>query len=157
MAAKRVEIYQEPDENVPEIARELYLVRAEGGKSLGYRTDIITENMSERVLALLGEQKHQNAHVSKTVLSLKSSCPSYNRGCEWLGTLGECENHLNVCGYVHEKCKLGYEIGLPRHELNIDMKETCLYRKIPCEHCKHDFKVCDISLSSCDRALQTRM
>ncbi|KAI6653337.1 TNF receptor-associated factor 4, partial [Oopsacas minuta] len=87
------------------------------------------------------EQTVPNTHVRNTVLSLKCSCPLQERGCEWLGTLGKCENHLDVCSYVHEKCKLGCGIELPRHELDMHVNEKCVHRKIRCEHCHIDFKV----------------
>ncbi|KAI6653157.1 TNF receptor-associated factor 4 isoform X1, partial [Oopsacas minuta] len=154
------------------------------------------------------EQTIPNTHVRNTVLSLKCSCPLKERGCEWLGTLGECENHLDACSHVHEKCKFGcgivlqreelkihmndkceyrkYHVGsvqlkcekgcgttvdrekmarhlekdcgrvveecklgcgieLPRHELDMHVNEKCVQRMIPCEHCKKDFKACDMS------------
>ncbi|KAI6647249.1 TNF receptor-associated factor 4 isoform X2 [Oopsacas minuta] len=145
-----------------------------GGSSLflGFRKDILTENLSDRESVLLickrcqgilreacisstgeqfcscctkgEEQTHPNIYVRDTVLSLKCSCPLFQRGCEWLGTLGECENHLDVCSHVHEKCKLGCDIVLPRHELSIHVSEQCNFREIPCEHCQTDFKVCDM-------------
>ena len=118
MAARRVEITE------PDIGRELCRARGEGGIFLGFRKDILTENLSERESAFLvcsrcegilseaclssgGEQfcscctdgeilTNPNTHVRNTVLSLKCSCPLSQRGCEWLGTLGECEEHLDV-------------------------------------------------------------
>ncbi|KAI6647251.1 TNF receptor-associated factor 4 [Oopsacas minuta] len=150
---------------VSEKGRDLCRVRGEGGKFLGFRKDILTENLTERDNTFLsctrcqgilreacisttsgeqfcsccskkGEQTHQNAHVSNTVFPLKCSCPLFNRGCDWLGKLGECENHLDLCGHVHEKCKLGCDIVLPRHELSSHIREECTFRKIPCEHCQ---------------------
>ncbi|KAI6647250.1 hypothetical protein LOD99_12247 [Oopsacas minuta] len=152
--------------------RDLCRVRGEGGIFLGFRKDNLTENLSDRESVLLvckrcqgilreacisstGEQfcscctkgedqTHPNMHVRDTVLSLKCSCPLFQRSCEWLGTLGECENHLEVCSHVHEKCKLGCDMELPRHELKVHVSEKCKLREIPCEHCKKDFKACDM-------------
>ncbi|KAI6647241.1 TRAF-like protein [Oopsacas minuta] len=104
----------------------------------------ILESEKGRDLCRGEEQTHPNIYVRDTVLSLKCSCPLSQRGCEWLGTLGECENHLDVCSYVHKKCKLGCEIVLPRHELKIHVSEQCNFREIPCEHCQTDFKAGDM-------------
>ncbi|KAI6646807.1 TNF receptor-associated factor 4 [Oopsacas minuta] len=103
------------------------------------------------------EQTSPNTHVRDTVLSLKCSCPLQKRGCEWLGTLGECENHLDVCRHVYEKCKLECKIVLSRHELKIHVSEKCNFRQISCEHCKKDFRVCDMSnhLKKCPKIRMT--
>ncbi|KAI6647242.1 TNF receptor-associated factor 4-like isoform X1 [Oopsacas minuta] len=168
-----------------EKGRDLCRVRGEGGIFLGFRKDILTENLSERDNAFLvcarcqgilrevcilstgeqfcscctkgEEQTHPNMHVRDTVLSLKCSCPLSQRGCEWLGTLGECENHLDVCSHVHEKCKLGCEIALPRHELKIHVSEKCKLRGILCEHCQTDLKAQDLPnhLEECQNIPQT--
>ncbi|KAI6646808.1 TNF receptor-associated factor 4 [Oopsacas minuta] len=103
------------------------------------------------------EQISPNIHVRNTVNSLKCSCPLQKRGCEWLGTLAECENHLHLCSHVHEKCKLGCDIVLPCHELSIHIREECTFREISCEHCKKGFRVCDMSnhLKKCPKIRMT--
>ncbi|KAI6647984.1 TNF receptor-associated factor 4-like isoform X1 [Oopsacas minuta] len=170
---------------VSEHGPDLCRVRGEGGLVRGFRRDILTENLSERDCALLvcprcrgilreacisfggahfclsctkgNEQTHPNTHVRNTISSLKSTCPLSTRGCEWLGTLGECENHLDMCSNVHEICKLGCDIVLPRYELVNHMSEKCLQRVIPCEHCEKNFRVCNMSshMNDCLKMLQT--
>ena len=127
MAAKR-------DDNLqPEIGRDLCRVRTEGGKYRGYRKNILIENLSERDNAIFvcprckgilrelcmstdgeqfcscckkeGEQTNPNIHMNNMILCFKCCCPLMVRGCGWLGTLGDCEIHLDTCGYVEEKCK----------------------------------------------------
>ena len=34
---------------------------------------------------------------------------------------------------------------MTRDELKIHVTETCVHRFIPCEHCKKDFKFCDMT------------
>ncbi|KAI6647983.1 TNF receptor-associated factor 4 [Oopsacas minuta] len=144
-----------------------------GGVATGHRRDILIENLSERDCTLLvcprchgilreaclsssgeqfcsccekgEEQSHPNIHVRNIVLSLKCSCPLYKRGCDWLGTLGECEKHLAVCDLVDEMCKLGCDIVLPRNEVHIHMSEKCLFREILCKYCQKELKFCDLS------------
>ena len=79
-----------------------------------------------------------------TVLLLKSSCPIHERGCKWVGNLGECEKHLEVCGYVYEMCKIGCGLVFTRDELKIHSKEMCSQRLVLCEHCIAEFKYCDL-------------
>ena len=76
-----------------------------------------------------------NEVVRKTVNSLKCSCPLLERGCEWLGTLNDCEEHLETCGYVRDLCKLGCEAVLHRNILRAHEQENCTYREVKCEHC----------------------
>ena len=167
MAAKRNETLQ------PEIGRDLCRVRTEGGKYRGYKKGILTENLSERDNAVFvcprcqgilrelcvstdgeqfcscckkeGEQTNFNIHVNKTVLSFKCTCPLNARGCSWLGTVGDCENHLDTCSYVQETCKLKCGVVLKRNDLVTHEKENCVQRIVNCEHCKKNFKFCELT------------
>ena len=46
---------------------------------------------------------------------------------------------------VVETCRLGCEVEMTRDELKIHVTETCVHRFIPCDHCKKDFKFCDVT------------
>ncbi|KAI6647190.1 hypothetical protein LOD99_12187 [Oopsacas minuta] len=76
-------------------------------------------------------------------------CPKMPLTCELgCGTVA-CRNNMahhieEECGRVMEKCKLGCGIELPRDELDMHVNEKCVQRMIPCEHCRIDFKVCDM-------------
>ena len=157
----------------PENGTELCRVKDREGFLRGFRKDILTENFTEREKRFLvcprcegilreacssitgenfclsckkrGEQTNSNLQVRNTVSDLKSLCPIHERGCKWVGNLGECEKHLEVCEYVYEMCNLGCGLVILRHELKIHSKETCSYRIILCEHCKAEFKYCDLS------------
>ena len=167
MAEKCIESLQ------PEIGRELCLVKGKNGEFLGYKRDILTENLSERentmfvcircqgimrevCLSSDGEQfcscckkedekTHPNLHVSNMVLSFKCSCPLIARGCGWLGALGGCQDHLDTCGYVYETCKLRCGVVLQRNELKVHEKENCPQRIVECKHCRKDFKSCELT------------
>ena len=153
----------------PETGRDLCLVRKDDERK-GYRKDILTDNLSERDAVFFcnrcqgivreacistdgqfcscckieGEQSHPNIHVSNMILSFKCSCPLMVRGCGWLGTLRNCENHLDTCGYVYETCKLRCGVVLQRNELNVHEMEKCPHRIVECGHCNNEFESCEL-------------
>ena len=86
-----------------------------------------------------------NLAVREMINLLKCSCPLSERGCKWLGSLEDCENHLDTCGYVYETCELECGVVLRRDELRIHEKEKCLNRIVKCEHCMKDFKSCELN------------
>ena len=77
-----------------------------------------------------------NIPVRKMVDSLKCSCPLLERGCKWLGTLKECEEHLDTCGHVRDQCKLGCGAVLQRNELRVHEEVECPLCIVKCKHCK---------------------
>ena len=129
----------------------------------GYRKDILKENLTEREEVLLiceicegimreasmsssGGQicsscevgimsPAPNVALRKMISSLKCCCPLNNRGCDWLGTLNDCENHLDTCGYVKGQCSLGCGKVLQRNELKVHAMKDCQLRKVRCEYC----------------------
>ena len=159
----------------PEIGRELCRVKRFGGRNGGYRKDILTDNLTERdktglickvckgimkeaCISSSGEQFCSYCHYShsdsketpdvsvrKMIVTLKCCCPLIERGCKWMGTLENCENHLDTCGYVYGRCKLKCRVVLGRDKLEIHEKEMCPRRKVKCDHCKKDFKSCELN------------
>ena len=138
----------------------------------GYRKDILTENLTERDKVILickkckgimkeacistnGDQfcsscensisKGPHTAIRETINSLKCSCPLIERGCKWFGTLEGCEDHLDKCGYVNEKCKLNCGTVLRREELERHEKENCTQRVVKCDHCDKNFKSCQLN------------
>ena len=166
MADKYTDILQR------EIGRELCLVRGKSGGNLGYKKGILIENLSERESTIFvcircqglmrevctssggeqfcssckkeDEQVHPNIQMDNMILSFKCSCPLITRGCNWLGVLGDCQNHLDTCGYVYEMCKLRCGVVLQRDELNVHEMEKCPQRIVECEHCNNEFKSCEL-------------
>ena len=157
----------------PEIGRELCLVKGKNGEFLGYKKDILIENLSERENKMFvcircqgimrvvctssdGEQfcsyckkkrerTHPTLQMDSTVLSFKCSCPLIARGCGWVGALGGCQDHLDTCGYVYETCKLRCGVVLQRNELKVHEKENCTQHIVECKHCRQDFKSCELT------------
>ena len=160
---------------IEEKGRYLCRVSKYEGKYRGYRIDILTENLNERdkvgfictvcegimkeaCISPSGEQfcsccrnissgkETSNVPVRKMINTLKCSCPLIERGCKWLGTLKDCENHLDTCGYVYVSCKLKCGVVLRHNELEKHEKETCSQRIVKCDHCKKDFKSCELNV-----------
>ena len=158
----------------PEIGRELCLVKGKTCEYRGYKRDILTENLSERDNTMFvcnrcqgimrevcistdggehfcscckkeGEQANPNLQMDKMILSFKCSCPLIARGCKWLGTLGGCQEHLDMCGYVLETCKLRCGVVLQRDELKVHEKEKCPQRIVKCKHCSREMKSCELA------------
>ena len=156
----------------PETGTELCRVRLEGGSLGGYRSDILTENLSEREKAIYkctrcngimkdasisnigkqlcvcckrkDEQIIPNENVRNTILSLKCACPLSKRGCEWLGRLEILENHLTTCGHVYESCQLLCGVVTTRDEMGRHVREECSQREEACLHCSGVHKVCEM-------------
>ena len=147
----------------PETVTELYLVKLDGGSLGGYRSDILTEKLSERENTMLkclrckgimkdtsinttgesfcfrcmreDESIGPNANVRDTILSLKCACPLSKRGCEWLGRLEIVENHLTTCSHVYESCQPLCGVVTTRDEMGKHMREECSQREEACLHC----------------------
>ena len=77
-------------------------------------------------------------------------CPKMEVSCELKCSKIMCREdmtqHLKQeCGLMVEMCKLGCGKEMTRNELRIHVTDTCVQRLIQCEHCKGDFKFCDMS------------
>ena len=165
MAEKFVEIIQ------PDIRKGLCVVEGKNEKYLGYKKDILTDDLSERDAVFFcnrcqgmmrevcistdggqfcscckkeNEQANPNIQMDNMILSFQCSCPLITRGCKWLGVLGGCQNHLDTCGYVYETCKLRCGVVLQRNELNVHEMEKCPQRIVKCEHCNNEFESCEL-------------
>ena len=161
--------------------RDLCRVEREDGEYGGYRKDILKENLSEREKLLLiceickgimreasmsssGEQfcsscnvgitsSASNVTLRKTISSLKCCCPLMRRGCVWLGTLKDCENHLVTCDCVGDECRLGCGKALQRKKLKFHENENCPLRNVRCKLCDKESISCKLPthLEMCPR------
>ena len=154
------------------LVEEQCCVISDGGKIRGYKKEIIVENLSKREIVFLicprcqgilrdaclltngeqaclcctnkDEESIGNTSVNNTVLSLKCACPLSKRGCEWLGVLGNCEDHLASCSHVNEPCKLACGVILQRCEVSYHLKELCVRRELECEGCTEKYIASDM-------------
>ena len=77
-------------------------------------------------------------------------CPKMKVSCELKCGERLCRENMaqhlkQECGMVAETCRLGCGVEMTRDELKTHVTETCVQRLIPCEHCKKDFKFCDMT------------
>ena len=108
----------------------------------GIMREAIMSSKGERFCSCCDEQFRfwfwgptPNVASRKIISSLKCCCPLMHRGCDWLGTLNDCENHLDTCGYVYDNCVLGCGEVLERGQLKAHETNNCSSRKIRCGHC----------------------
>ena len=76
-------------------------------------------------------------------MALKVHCSNKALGCEWVGGLGELEEHMKVgsvegkCEYVNVVCP--YECGdqIQRRSLEVHISDKCVKRPFTCQYCNH--------------------
>ena len=123
------------------------------GKQFCSSCEVQEQNSTNKVLWKPRNPPKQppNVAVRKMVNSLKCSCPLLERGCKWLGTISDCEDHLDMCGYVRDQCSLGCGTVVIRNKLNVHAKQSCQEREVCCEHCKQKlkFRVLSTHLKGC--------
>ena len=98
----------------------------------------------------------------REIRAIPVKCDNLERGCDWLGTVGDLEDHLTKCGSspvsCPNKCKVDH-LQLLRKSLKDHLETKCPNRAYNCEHCglrgkyasivgKHD-EECEKKLISC--------
>ena len=97
------------------------------------------------------ECKHCSRELKSCELATHlDKCPKMEVSCELKCGKRLCRENMaqhlkQECGLVVETCRLGCGLEMTRDELKIHVTETCVQRFIPCEHCKEDFKFCDMT------------
>ncbi len=76
----------------------------------------------------------------KEIRDLPVKCDNMERGCQWEGTVGTLEEHVNGCQFTlvpcHKKCKDDNGIlKITRIDLQQHLKEKCPNRDYSCGHC----------------------
>ena len=70
---------------------------------------------------------------------LKVKCSMRGRGCDWLGTLGQLDAHLDPdqgnCLYVDIKCPLNCLLTIPKNKLEQHVSMECVKRDSVCQYC----------------------
>jgi len=61
-------------------------------------------------------------------------------GCAWRGTVEEYASHLEACPLEPVTCPTaGCRATMPRRDIDQHTKDECLFRAVPCRHCKTKF------------------
>ena len=126
----------------------------------GYRRDLLTEETPDNIKKIIfccqcggisrkprvndgktfctpcSPVKHTivDSRVDEIVLQLKSRCPLSTRGCDWLGQLGDIEQHIRVCEKLRIDCEIGCGEVLERWETDEHLRK-CPLRRERCEFC----------------------
>ena len=130
------------------------------GEFRGYRRDLLTEETPDNIKKIIfccqcggisrkprvndgktfctpcSPVKHTivDSRVDEIVLQLKSRCPLSTRGCDWLGQLGDIEQHIRVCEKLRIDCEIGCGEVLERWETDEHLRKYPLRRE-RCEIC----------------------
>ena len=139
---------------------DFLIYREVRGEFKGYKIDLLTEETLDNIKKIIfccqcggisrkprladGEtfctpcSPMKNAIVDvksdEIVLQLKSRCPLSTRGCDWLGQLGDIEQHMRVCEKLRIDCEIGCGEVLERWETDEHLKK-CPLRRERCEFC----------------------
>ena len=79
-------------------------------------------------------------YFKRKVKQLKVRCSNKSAGCEWVGELGQIDNHLKLgsvegqCHFVDVQCPLGCGQNLKRRNLNM---HECPKRPFTCQYCEY--------------------
>ena len=84
-----------------------------------------------------------DAYFRRQVMALKVRCNKKALGCEWVGGLGELEEHMKVgsvegkCEYVNVVCPYNCGDQIQRRSLEVHKAYKCVKRPFTCQHCSH--------------------
>ena len=71
------------------------------------------------------------------IMSLKVYCEKKVKGCQWVGGLGELEQHINEnCEFVEVNCPNKCGLAIQRQLLAKHQANNCLNRPHSCQYCK---------------------
>ena len=80
----------------------------------------------------------------RKVKQLKVRCSYKSAGCEWVGELGQLDNHLKLgsvegqCHFVDVQCPLECGQSLKRRNLNKHQANECPKRPFTCQYCEYE-------------------
>ena len=97
---------------------------------------------------------YPNKWLKRELNQLDVYCTHRKEGCEWVGPLGQLDEHLNSdagmdnlingCGFVPLKCHACNE-SVPRRGLRVHLSDLCVQRPFRCEHCgEYNSKYLDV-------------
>ena len=89
-------------------------------------------------------ETHANKWLQRALNQLSVYCTHKNKGCKWVGPLGQLDEHLNLnadtgmliegCGFVSLRCHDCNE-SMPRNTYGAHISTHCEQRPFSCDHC----------------------
>ena len=89
--------------------------------------------------------KFEDKRLKRTLYEFKVYCANKDQGCQWVGELGQLDNHLNSdpsrekqlegCQFTGVKCCYCSEL-IQRTSVQVHQGEQCLRRPFRCKYCK---------------------
>ena len=103
-------------------------------------------------------QVYSNKGLRRSLSELQVHCSNQKKGCEWVGELGEIDDHLNCvdstpslerqtrgCRYVDVECIYCFNL-MQRLDIQVHVKERCQKRPYSCQYCgRYDSNFEDVS------------
>ena len=86
----------------------------------------------------------EDLFFKRKVLALKVNCRNKLPGCEWVGELGELDNHLKIgsvegrCRFVSVECPLKCDKHIQRRTLEEHKSSKCVKRPFTCKYCEYE-------------------
>ena len=86
----------------------------------------------------------EDLYFKREVLALKVNCRNKLPGCEWVGELGELDNHLKIgsiegpCLFVSVECPLKCGKHIQQCNLEEHKSSECVKRPFTCEYCEYE-------------------
>ena len=103
---------------------------------------IVDLQETHKVCLLCGEEDFNTIKAvkyEKAIEALQVYCSMKERGCGWIGTLGQLDTHLDPdqdnCQYVDTKCPLKCQQVVPKNEVEEHVAQHCSKRPHVCQHC----------------------
>lgn len=91
------------------------------------------------------EQVYPAKMVDKMILSVKVKCKNTTKGCDWIGELGNMQDHLTKeCNFYPVTCPFKpCEEKVERYTLT-DHQINCPYKPVACKYCRSTFFISKI-------------
>ena len=83
--------------------------------------------------------------MKRAIDSLKIYCPHRSKGCDEITTLGECNQHLEKCGFEEVECSEKCGEKMLQKELQDHQSNQCSHRQVNCQYCQSKGMYKDIS------------
>ena len=93
---------------------------------------VVLKEMENHVLFVVSENfaSHENKKLQRTLNSYKVYCPHKEKGCEWVGELQQCDDHLNKNASKNHAADLQAD----------DSRNGCPFQEIRCNCCQIQFE-----------------